>query len=124
MAKSSKQKKGIPLLELTLAHPATPRAVEEAAHLIARMFDVAAPKLDNDAITLVISNLDLKATVYGYSTKGNRATKTISSCLSKPKAAIAKSAEARGIANCILEESRSLIKHHPVFRRLDTKKRE
>jgi len=124
VAKSNKQKKGTPLLEMRLAHPATPRAVEEAAHLIAQMFDIVAPKLGSDAVTLVVSNLDMKATVYGYSPSGNKATKKIASCLSNPKRSIEKFSEARRIATCIIEEGRSLVKHHAVIQRLDTKKQE
>jgi hypothetical protein len=124
VTKPTKQKKGTPLLEMRLAHPATPRAVEEAARLIAQMFDIVAPKLSSDAVTLVVSNLDMKATVYGYSPSGTKATKRISACLSSPKRSIEKYSEARRIAACIIEEGRALVKHHPVIKRLDTKKQE
>ncbi len=122
MAKSSKKQKGTPLLELLLAAPATPRVVEDAAHLFGRMLHAASPNLSNESVTLTVSNFEAKVTLNGYSPEGKRAGKKISACLSRPKPAIEKSAESRGIAACLIEDSRSLIKHQPIFQRPGTKK--
>lgn len=125
VAKSSKkQKRGKPLLELRLSHPTSPRVVAEAAQLMASMFDAVAPRLSDDAVTLVISNLDMKARFVSYSQAGNKAVKTISLCLSKPEKSIEKSAEGREIARCVIESRKALVEYNMVVQRLDTKKKE
>ncbi len=104
-------------LELRLDAGASPERVALAARLLARMLKAAAPNLPEDAVTMVVQNYALRATIRTRTVEAERVVRRVLRLLENPTRAAAKEPHASDLAAAIVEDGRELEQYVPRFYR-------